>query len=739
MSNNDQQPASIVPLPQHIEWKIGKFIINENTVLLFDPGLTELEPAIWKFVGMISNAGIELHVLQPDESGISENFIRLVFTDLYNERFGKESYNLSVNPDHIIITASASEGLFYGLQTLRSLLNLDIESDHSINTTQLIVPCVEITDYPKFQWRGLMLDCCRHFLSKDFIKRYIDLLALHKMNRLHLHLTDDQGWRLEIKKYPQLTNSGAWRKNPDGERYGGYYTQEDIKEIVEYAGENFITIIPEIELPGHCTAVLSVFPEFSCSGGPFEVGTQWGVYDEVFCAGNDSVFLFLENVFSEVINLFPGRYIHIGGDEVPKNSWKNCPKCQRRIKTENLQNEEALQSYFINRIVAFLTSKGKEVIGWDEVIEGGLNPQIIVQSWRGLKGTTVAVKKGNYAISSPTDYAYFDYDIGIISLEDVYNADPIPENLTQSETEFVLGGECNMWTEYAPQEKIDSKVFPRILAMAEVLWTYPNERNFEAFFKRVHSHYKRLSALNVRYGPEARPLKVDTFFDQESDLLNLMIKSSDPDYRIFFTTDESDPDQNQQIYKNPVGINSSCFLKAQAYRNELPYGEMLETKIYRHLGNGISPILKFPFSPKYNGGGEFSLTNGLTGSARYNDGNWQGFQLNDFVATIAFANHQQINFIQINFLRDITRWIFLPEKVFFYGSEDGINFNIIKVEETRKSNRDPEPAVVSYKVEGIGLTTKFIRISAKNIGKCPQWHPGAGGNAWLFTDEIIIN
>ena len=315
-------------------------------------------------------------------------------------------------------------------------------------------------------------------MEKDFVKRYIDLLALYKMNVLHWHLTEDQGWRIAIDKYPKLTEVGAWRDDGQGGKYGGFYTKEDIREVIEYATERGITVVPEIELPGHSQAALAAYPQFSCTGGPFEVETEWGVFKEIYCAGNDSTFIFLEDVLSEVMELFPSEYIHIGGDEVPKYRWEHCEKCQRRIHIEGLYDEHELQSYFISRIGNFLATKERKMIGWDEILEGGLPEGATVQSWRGFDGAKTAVLSGHQAIVSPTSHAYFDYGLNDIDLEKVYEFNPIPEGISQKEEILVLGGECNMWSERAPQHKVDSKVFPRMIAMSEVLWSGNDQKNF---------------------------------------------------------------------------------------------------------------------------------------------------------------------------------------------------------------------------------------------------------------------
>lgn len=481
----------------------GSFVLESDTKIIYND-LNIKDEAEW-FAGYIQQASsFALPIENIPSPDFSKNTITLVYKIYQSADLPpQESYELSVTDSNIIISAYGEAGIFYGLQTLRQMMSPDFEYKGPIDKMiDRSIPACFIYDYPAFKWRAMLLDCCRHFMSKEFIFRYLDLLALHKMNRFHWHLTEDQGWRIEIKKYPKLTEIGAFRKENDGRMYGGFYTQDDIREVVAYAKKLNILVIPEIEMPGHSLAALASYPELSCTGGPFEVTNQWGVFDDVYCAGNEKTFEFLQDVLDEVIALFPSKYIHIGGDEVPKTRWEKCSKCNSRMITENLNGYDELQSYFINRIDKYLESKGKILIGWDEILEGGLSPNAIVQSWRGFEGGINAVTQKHFVIMSPTSHCYFDYSLDKINLEKVYSFDPIPEGLTDYQSTFILGGECNMWTERAPQELVDSKVFPRILALSEILWRYPVKRDYPAFLDRVRNHYKRLDILGVKYGGE---------------------------------------------------------------------------------------------------------------------------------------------------------------------------------------------------------------------------------------------
>ena len=423
-------------------------------------------------------------------------------------------YKLDVNKTGIFIMGKGN-GIFYGLQTLIQMLP-------TYSSAAITVPGVSIVDYPKFKWRGMHLDVCRHFFPKDFIKRYIDFIAMYKMNRFHWHLTDDQGWRIEIKKYPKLTEVGAWRsgtlisrKGKDEKtyytiNYGGFYSQEDIKEIVEYAKLNHVVIIPEIEMPGHSLAALASYPEYSCTGGPFEVAREWGVFEDVYCP-TEKTFGFIEDVLSEVIQLFPSEYIHIGGDECPKARLKTCEYCQKLMKKEGLKDENELQSYFTRRIEIFLSSKGKKLIGWDEILEGGVAPNASVMSWRGIKGGIDASKQGHYVVMTPTDFCYFDFYQtdpqnepiaigGLTPIEKVYSFNPVPDELTKDERKFILGTQGNVWTEYiATTDKVEYMVFPRICSLAEVAWTPIVLKNYDDFKMRLIKHFELLDYYRINY------------------------------------------------------------------------------------------------------------------------------------------------------------------------------------------------------------------------------------------------
>ena len=504
---------SLIPRPLKLETKPDTFRLTADTRILVDPE----SRATGEYLADLLASSTSLRLPVVDDSGslpVSNAIVLRISADF---ALGDEGYHFDVTPSAVHITAKTSAGAFYGVQTLRQLLPPAIESSSKTGPGEWAIPCLHIEDQPRFRWRGLMLDVGRHFFTVEDIQRLLDLMAVHKFNRCHWHLTDDQGWRIELKKYPKLTQVGAWRDAGNGAKYGGFYTQEQIRNVVAYAAARHITVVPEIEMPGHCQAALAAYPQLSCTGGPFTVGTRWGVYGDVYCAGKEQTFEFLQDVLREVIDLFPGDFIHIGGDECPKERWKACPDCQARIHAEGLKDEHELQSYFIKRIDAFVTSKGRRIIGWDEILEGGLAPGAAVMSWHGTTGAVAAAQANHQVVLSPTSHCYFDYYQsrspaqpkaigGYLPIEKVYDFNPLPTGLPQAREACVLGGQANLWTEYIDtQRQLDYMTFPRACALAEVLWSQADDRSWEEFSHRLEVHLRRLDALNVQYCKEPLP------------------------------------------------------------------------------------------------------------------------------------------------------------------------------------------------------------------------------------------
>jgi len=663
--------VNLIPKPQKVEINEGAFSLSFNTNLIVDSLF-------------FAEADYLKELLNLELKG-KENTIELLKKDGLQE----EEFFLNISADNLKIEASTPIGIMRGIQTLRQLLPLK----KGVVVTK--IACLEIHDFPRFIWRVMLLDCCRHFMDKEFVMRYIDLLAYHKMNVLHWHLTEDQGWRIEIEKYPKLTEIGAWRTEKDGSIYGGFYSKEDIKEILAYAKTRHVTVVPEIEFPGHSAAAIAAYPYLSCTGDSINVGTEWGVYKDIYCAGNDTVFAFMEDVLTEVMELFPSKYIHIGDDEAPKYRWEHCKKCQQRIKEENLHDEHELQS------------------------------------WRGEEGGIAAVKSGHDAIMSPTSHCYFDYGLDATYLKEVYHYEPIPAELTEAEAKHILGGECNMWSERAPQELVDSKVFPRILAMSEVLWS-TKEKDYDHFYARVQKHYSKLDAMGVKYGFESVPITSTVLFNADSFAVSLFKGS--PDMRLEYSLNNKD----WQAYTVPFGVNETSTLMARGFKNEKPYREF-EQEIIRHIATGKKVNYTIPYSRHYKGTGDNNLTDGLLGSVEnFRDGYYQGFSGTDFEVVIDLGETTTFSSIQTTFFQYYLSWIVLPTVVSYAVSEDGKNFTKIETIANKISLMQEGKFKHTFKVVSQDLKARYVKVKATTVGKLPKEHPAAGSDAWIFVDEVII-
>jgi hexosaminidase len=512
------QPSSvnIVPIPVTVN-QAGGFFTLPDTVTIAAGSTAEQDVAEF-LLSFFSTQGVPVALTQDSSATI------VLRSFVSKEMLPEGYYHMVVNENGVDIFSTTASGLFYGVQSLMQLIQQE--------QNRWKIPTATITDFPRFAWRGLHLEVCRHFFPVEFVKRYIDLMAQYKFNTFHWHLTEDQGWRIEIKKYPKLATTAAYRKETlighysdqphqfDGQRYGGYYTQEEIKEVVDYAAKRFVTIVPEIEMPGHALAALSAYPHLGCTGGPYEAATLWGVFDDVFCAGKESTFEFMEDVLDEVITLFPGEYIHVGGDECPKTRWEKCAHCQKRIKDEGLHDEHELQSYFITRMEKYLNSKGKKLIGWDEILEGGLAPNAAVMSWRGEEGGIAAAQAGHNVVMSPGFALYFDHYQGEpkdepvafggnTPLKKVYEYDPAPSSLSQEEMSYILGAQANLWTEYIKTtQQAEYMAYPRALALAEVVWSPKENRDWNNFVQRLPHQFMLLDRKNVNYRkPKPEELK----------------------------------------------------------------------------------------------------------------------------------------------------------------------------------------------------------------------------------------
>ena len=652
----------------------------------------------------------------------------------------KEAYRLTIDANGIDIEAGTPAGAFYAIQTL---LQLQHPQRHTAASMAFVYNAV--VDEPRFAHRGMLLDCCRHFMEPDFIKRYLDLLARYKMNVFHWHLTEDQGWRFESYAYPLLTEVGAWRKHPDGGSYGGFYTREQMHDIVAYAAERHIKVVPEIELPGHSSAAIASYPWLSCTGEQIPVETEWGVFKDIYCAGNDSTLRFLEAVFDEVLEIFPSDIIHIGGDEAPKTRWEACEKCQKRIADEGLHDEHALQGWFVNHFKAYLNARGRTLMGWDEILEGGealiasaddsTEPGVIVQSWRGMEGGKTAAERGIGAVMSPTSHAYFDYDIKTTDLEQVYSFDPIPAELTGNAAKNILGGECNMWTEHAPQHSIDRKVFPRILAMSEVLWSYPQNRDFSAFKTRVKRESIRLDSLGVEYGPSSLSFSVS---QADGNPLRFRVNSkTDADSTLYrWNSGNWMPLADSSTLTVPDSVGGRGRLQLLAI--ERKWTDTLTVAFAKHRFQNVPPVLVHDYSPFYTGGGNGALTDGVLGSYDFRDGHWQGFSGVDLEAVITLDSAKAVSAIRIPFYTYSNAWIFLPDELQVFGSVDGTRWELLGTAANPLAENDPRQGIVEMAVQlDERRAFAYWKVLATNRGINPDWHDAPGEPAWLFASEII--
>lgn len=758
--------VNIIPNPAWMKAGTGSFSIGENTVILLPVGNEEVKRNALMFVQQLRLAGgPELKVQQMTKESSLKNVILFSIANSKGNE-SPETYELRITKERIQVRGYSGAGLFYGIQSLFQLLPADIcKKDGSGKSIAWQVPCITIRDHPRFSYRGMHLDVSRHFFPKEFIKKYIDLIAMYKMNTFHWHLTDDNGWRIEIKKYPKLTEVGAWRVNREdsawdkrspqkpGEKaiYGGFYTQTDIREIVQYAKERYVTIIPEIEMPAHSVEVLAAYPQFSCTGGPFTVppGSYWPNID-IFCAGNDSTFTFIEDVLTEVMSLFPSEYIHIGGDEADKTHWKTCPKCQLRMMTEHLKDEKELQSWFIGKIGKFLNSKGRKLIGWDEIIEGGLMPEATVMSWRGIEGGITAAKQGHNVIMTPNTYCYFDYYQanpkfeppaigGLITLKKVYSFEPVPGQLTKEESKHILGAQGNVWTEFIPTpSQAEYMAVPRMLALSEVAWSQKIQRNWKSFRERLNDHFKRLGYMKVNYSKGSFKAEVRTGFDKEKNQLMVLMDSEQPGVPIRYTLTGDDPKATSPVYETPFMIDKNVYIKAGLYRDGKLMENFTERAIIYHHGIGKKITYLQPYNYRYTGGGDQALLDGMRGSADHHDGLWQGYLGNDLDVVVDLGKVQPVRSVNITLLQENKSWIFFPDTVTFSLSSNGKRYHSINEEPNDTPQNTDRPLIKEVTQTFPNTPARYIKVKARNIGICPSWHEGKGQKCWIFADEIVV-
>lgn len=678
---------------------------------------------------------------------------------------GSLAYRLIVNKSGIRIEANFDEAAFHGIQSLIQLLPVD-------NKTNIAIPFVSIYDKPRFEYRGMHLDVGRHYEPVWFIKKYIDYLALHKINIFHWHLTEDQGWRIEIKKYPELTNIGSKRngtiigrypgKGSDNKPHEGFYTQQEIKEVVAYAKSRFVEVIPEIELPGHGGAAIAAYPWLSCfpekptpipanmisaksveeqkNGRIKLVQETWGVFDDVFCAGKEETFKFLENVLDETIALFPSKYVHIGGDECPKTHWKQCPNCQKRMKDLNLKDEHELQSYFIQRIEKYLNAKGRTIIGWDEILEGGLAPNAQVMSWRGEAGGIAAAKEKHYVIMTPGNPVYFDHSQsknedsvtigGYNSIQAVYAYDPVPKELTAEEAKYVRGAQANVWTEYMNNtSKIEYMIFPRMAALSEVLWTAKERKNKEDFEKRLMQQFKRYEQWKANYSKAYFDLQSSIKPSADNNGLVLSVSSTANNGRIYYSLGEAG--SNDVLYREPLVINKSTSFNSKLYiDNKILNSTSQNFTFSKSTGKKIN--ITNPSSKSYPGDGAFTLVNGVVnekGLGRSSE--FLGFSGTDCDAIIDLGSQQTFSNITAHTFEQKASWIWPAAALIVATSNDGTNFTT--------AGETTQSADNKISLNLAATSARYIKVTVKNQGVISEGNAGAGNKAWLFVSEIQVN
>ncbi|MBE6273261.1 MAG: beta-N-acetylhexosaminidase [Bacteroides sp.] len=743
----------IIPIPQEIVMgQDGAFTLANGTKVLYPEGNEKMQKNAQFLADYVKElTGNTLSV----EAGTDGKGIVLQVTP--NEA-QPEGYQLKVAADKVVINGGSEAGVFYGIQTLRK----SIPAGQGINVS---LPAVEINDAPRFSYRGAMLDVSRHFFPVEDIKSFIDMLALHNINRFHWHLSDDQGWRIEIKSRPLLTEKGSKRTETvigrnsgkyDGIPHEGFYTQEQIKEVIAYAADQHITIIPEIDLPGHMQAALHAYPELGCTGGPYEVWTQWGVSDNVLCAGNDDVLKFIEDVFAEIVELFPSEYIHVGGDECPKTRWQECPKCQARIKALGIKGdskhtaEEYLQSFIINHAEKFLNSKGRQMIGWDETLEGGLAPNATVMSWRGEGGGIEAAKQKHDVIMSPNTYLYFDYyqtkDIdneplaigGYLPLENVYNYEPMPKSLTPEEQKYIIGVQANLWVEYvATLSHIQYMELPRMAALSEIQWSGAEKKNYECFLSRLPQLTNLYDVKGYNYATHAFDITARLVPNTAEEALEVTFKTID-NCPVYYTLDGTEPTAASAKYEGTLKLKESCVIKAKGIR---PTGETRifteEIKIHKASFKPITMLQ--PINEQYKFEGAGVLLDGLKGNFNYKTGRWIAFYKNDMEAVIDMKQPTEISSVAISTLVEKGDWVFDARKFAVSISEDGKNFKEIAKEEYPAMTLDNPNQIYDHVLTFDPVKTQYIKVYVQPEHKLPDWHGGKGLQSFIFIDEITVN
>ena len=743
---------NVIPLPQEVTPGQGQpFKLTDKTVIVAPADNDSLLGYANLLSGYIENlTGNRLAVT--NDADATDAIVLSKGLDNANP----EAYSLTVTPERITIQGSSAAGAFYGAQTLRKAIPTKEKSD-------VLFPAVTITDYPRFSYRGAMLDVSRHFFPADSVKTFIDMLALHNINRMHWHLTDDQGWRVEIKSRPLLAEKASKRPNSvigrnsgeyDSIPVEGFYTQDEIRDIVKYASDRNIIIIPEIDLPGHMVAALSVYPELGCTGGPYEVWGRWGVSEDLLCAGNDSTLEFIDDVLGEITEMFPSELIHIGGDECPKVRWEECVKCQARIKELGLKDdahstaEMKLQSYVMNHAQDFLAERGRRIIGWDEILEGGMKQDAVIMSWRGESGGIQGARTGHDVIMTPNSYLYFDYyqsdDTeneplaigGYLPIEKVYSYEPMPSDLTAEEQQRIFGVQANLWTEYIPTfSHVQYMELPRMAALSEVQWSNA-AKDYPGFARRVPQLIHQYEANGWNYARHIFNVNADLQPDNANNTFVVTLTTPD-DAAIRYTLDGTDPTEASQLYEAPVVLDSTCVIKAAAFRPEGRSAVWTDSVSFSLATAHPIKFLKEP-SRQYLDKGASTLNDGRFGSPAFNAGGWIGFVGNPMDVEIDLGNPTKVSKVTFNTLVNTNDWIFDLTDANVQVSDNGTDWTTVATEKYPVDQAN-KLEIVKHEIAFPATDARYVRVTAIPVSSIPAWHVGKGKPAFIFVDEIMVD
>lgn len=756
---NEVKKITVIPYPNEVQLNSGTFNAAGADVH-YAQGIDEAS------LNLIKAFAAQLSLVTAKESKVAEGVSEDGFVFVLNPEIAEEAYAIDVTGKCVKVEASSLRGFNYAIQTIKQMLPVEVFGKAPVKGVKWTMPCASISDAPRFGYRGLHLDEARHFFGMDEVKRYLDIMEVHKLNTLHWHLTDDQGWRVEIMKYPELTTIGSKRtgtcvkkdfNSTDGIPYGDgmWYTQDQIREIIAYAAAKGITVIPEIDLPGHMLAALTAYPELGCTGGPYAVWTRWGISDDVLCAGNEKVYEFLENVLGEICELFPSEYIHIGGDECPKVRWENCPKCQAKIRQLGYKDKDGhkaehfLQSYVMARMEKFINSKGKRIIGWDEILEGEVAPNATIMSWRGEKGGLQAARMGHDAIMTPNTYFYIDYyqsmDTknepfgigGYLPVERCYSYEPYVEGMTDEEKAHILGVQANLWTEYiATPEHLEYMLLPRLAALAEVQWCNADRKDWDRFYDAADEFCKLYETMGYNYATHVLQVKGEVIPDLENKCAKVVL-TSQGGTPIRYTLDGSLPDKGSALYKDTLVISETCVLTAVSEREGLePKYFVKAFDFHKASGRPITmltkPHSKFVFNSPYN------LLDGVRAADVYKSGEWAGWRTRPFDVVIDMEGSDPYSSVTLGTLIVKASYMFNPMEMTVMTSEDGKEYVEVAHEKYEPLAQGTEDGILDVTISFPQTSARYLKITAKALDKLPDWHFAPERSGELLIDEVMV-